>query len=491
MLAFAVSSTSNCFNWLLENKGLSISQPLGQAKPSECWNPMLFDLQQVATLIHAELRGDGSLFPTALSLDTRTLQPGECFVAIRAGRDGHAFAAKAVELGAACLLVDHPLELPVPQLIVPDTLAALQAWGQARLKAVRPHAVFGITGSVGKTSTKDLLAAATGGWKTPGNHNNTLGMPQALATMPLGESAAVLEMGMSTAGEIRRLTEIAPPDFGIITLIGTSHLENFPDGQQGIARAKGELVEGMRGGGAWAHLATDPWCRWISEQPWTAQELAVPVGDGEDFGWKDIESMGPRGERFTLRTPDCDLPIDLKLRGAHQVRNASLAAVIALMAGFDRDDIAAGLGTVEPEEGRGRLHAMAGGGWLLDESYNASGDSMLACAESLLELKSGEAVAVLGCIRELGANAERMHREVGQGLRAKGLQRIWVYGDFAKAMAEGFGEGAFAFPDFDSMRDDPSGLGAIPDGARILVKGSRYWTSEQAVAWLLDHKGAV
>jgi len=450
---------------------------------------MLFDLHQVASLIQAELRGDGSIFPSALSLDTRRLQPGECFVAVRAGRDGHVFAAKAVELGAACLLVDHPLDLPVPQLIVPDTLAALQAWGQARLKAVRPHAVFGVTGSVGKTSTKDLLAAATGGWKTPGNHNNTLGLPQALATMPVGESAAVLEMGMSTPGEIRRLTEIAPPDFGLITLIGTSHMENFPDGQQGIARAKGELIEGLRRGGAWAHLAMDPWCRWISEQSWAGQELAVPVGDGEDFGWENIESLGPRGERFTLRCPEYDLPIELKLRGAHQVRNASLAAVIAMLAGFDRDQVAEGLGTVQPEPGRGRLHAMAGGGWLLDESYNASFDSILACAESLLELKGGEPMAVLGCIRELGESSERIHREVGEGLHALGFGRIWVYGDFAKAMAQGFGMGAAPFPDFDSLRDDPAGLGAVPDGARIFVKGSRYWTSEQAVAWLLDHKG--
>ncbi len=450
---------------------------------------MLFDLHQVAALIQAELRGDGSIFPSALSLDTRTLQPGECFVALRAGRDGHTFAAKAVEQGAACLLVDHFLDLPVPQLIAPDTLAALQAWGQARLKAVRPHAVFGVTGSVGKTSTKDLLAAATGGWKTPGNRNNTLGLPQALATMPVGESSAVLEMGMSTPGEIRRLTEIAQPDFGVITLIGTSHMENFPDGQQGIAHAKGELIAGLRRGGAWAYLATDPWCRWISEQPWAARELAVAVGNGEDYGWGEIESMGPRGVRFTLRAPEYDLPIELKLRGAHQVRNASLAAVVALLAGFDRDQVASGLGTVEPEPGRGRLHAMAGGGWLLDESYNASSDSILACAEALLELKGGEPMAVLGCIRELGESSERLHREVGEGLHALGFERIWVYGDFATAMAEGFGAGASPFPDFDSLRDAPEGLGAVPSGSRILVKGSRYWTSEQAVAWLLDHKG--
>ncbi len=450
---------------------------------------VLFNLEQVASLIGAELKGDGSVFPAALSIDTRTLEPGDCFVALRADRDGHAFAARAVELGAESLLVDHALELPVPQLLVPNTLAAMQAWAQARLQAVRPHAVFGITGSVGKTSTKDLLAAATGGWKTPGNRNNILGMPQVLATMPVGEAAAVLEMGMSTPGEIKRLTEIAPPDFGLVTLIGTAHLENFVNGEQGIAEAKGELIAGLRRGGAWTHLAADPWCAWIAQQPWAGHSQAVPVGDGEAFGWGDVASLGARGERFTLRTPDYSLPIELKLRGVHQVRNAALAAVIALLASFDPDRVADGLATVEPEAGRGRLHAMAGGGWLLDESYNASSDSILACAESLLELKGGEPMAVLGCIRELGASAVRIHREVGEGLRVLGLKRIWVYGDFARDMAQGFGPHAFPYPDFDALRDDPSGLGAIPDGSRILVKGSRYWTSEQAVAWLLDHQG--
>ena len=450
--------------------------------------PMLFDLAQVASLIAAELQGDGSIIPSALSLDTRTIRPGECFVAIRAERDGHAFAAQAVASGASCLLVDHALELPVPQLIAKDTLAAMQAWGEARFKAVRPPSVFGITGSVGKTSTKDLLAAATGGWKTPGNRNNTYGLPQALATMPTGVPSAVLEMGMSTPDEIKRLTEIAPPDFGLITIIGTAHMENFPSGQQGIARAKGELIEGIRPGGAWVHLAADPWCSWISEQPWAAHVLAVPVGEGEDFGWEDVHSLGPRGERFTLRTPEYRLAIELKLRGAHQVRNAALAGAIALLAGFDRDRIALGLGAVEPEAGRGRLHALRGGGCLLDESYNASGDSILACGAAILELPGGEPLAVLGCMRELGAEAERLHREVGEGLRHLGFGRLWIYGDFARAVVEGFGSGALAFPDFESLRDDASGLSALPEGARILVKGSRYWASERAVEWILDHQ---
>jgi UDP-N-acetylmuramoyl-tripeptide--D-alanyl-D-alanine ligase len=450
----------------------------------------LWSLAEAAARIGGAVRGNGAVTPASLSLDTRTLQPGACFVALRAERDGHDFAAQAVAVGASALLVDRALPLDIPQLVVPDTLAALQAWGAARLAAVRPRRVFGVTGSVGKTSTKELLAAAVNGWKTPGNRNNTLGLPEALATLPAGEAAAVLEMGMSTPGEIRRLTEIAPLDFGLVTTIGAAHLENFAEGQEGIARAKGELVAGIRPGGAWTHLAKDEWCRWIAAQPWAAHALAVPVGEGEDFGIEAAASLGPHGERFTLRTPDYRLPVSLRLRGAHQVRNAALAAVIALLAGFDRDAVAGGLGRVEPEAGRGRLHALEGGGWLLDESYNASRDSILACAEALLELEGGEAVAVLGCMRELGPESPAIHRATGAGLKALGLSRLWIYGTEAAVLAEGFGAGAAAFPDYDSLEQSPEGLDAIPAGARVLVKGSRFWRSERAVAALLRRLGA-
>jgi UDP-N-acetylmuramoyl-tripeptide--D-alanyl-D-alanine ligase len=447
----------------------------------------LWSLFQVASQVGGEILGDGSTVPASLSLDTRTLQPGACFVALRAERDGHDFAAQAMEKGATALLVDHPLALDCPQLVVPDTLTALQKWGQARLAAVRPKTVFGITGSVGKTSTKELLAAAVGGWKTPGNRNNTLGLPEALATLPEGLGSAVLEMGMSTPGEIRRLTEIAPLDAGLITLVGTAHIENFANGQQGIAEAKGELVAGLNRGGLWAHLASDAWCRWIAEQPWAQHAEALPVGDGEAFGWEAVESQGAAGATFRLRMPVDTLPIRLQLPGEHQVRNAALAAALAIHLGHDPERVARGLGTVTPDPGRGRLHELPGGGWLLDETYNASSDSILACARALLQLPGGEAVAVLGSMRELGPEAHRIHRETGTALKGLGLSRLWAYGEFAGDYAEGFGPSARAFPDFEALRDDGAGLSTIPPDARILVKGSRFWRAERAVDWLLAH----
>jgi UDP-N-acetylmuramoyl-tripeptide--D-alanyl-D-alanine ligase len=179
--------------------------------------------------------------------------------------------------------------------------------------------------------------------------------------------------------------------------------------------------------------------------------------------------------------------VEIRLRGEHQVRNAALAATVALLAGWKLADVVAGLATAEPEWGRGRLTALRDGGWILDESYNASPDSILACGASLMELPGGEPVAVLGAMRELGDTATAAHRRVGEGLRALGLQRLLAFGEHAAAYAEGFGAGARAFPDFESLRDDGTGLSSLPGDARILVKGSRYYRSERAVEWLQSH----
>jgi UDP-N-acetylmuramoyl-tripeptide--D-alanyl-D-alanine ligase len=457
------------------NMGYSLSQLMAKLNTSQAG-------------INANLIGEGSVVPCGVCLDSRSILGGECFVALRAERDGHEYAVMAVDKGASCLLVDHRLDIDVPQMVVNDTLAALQVWAQARLRDCRPGVVFGVTGSVGKTSTKELLAGATRAWKTPGNRNNTLGLPAALATIEENLAVAVLEMGMSTLGEIKRLTEIAPLDYGVITNVGGAHLENFPTGQEGIATAKGELVTGLKPEGAWVYPAGDAWCRWIAKQHWAVGFRHIPVGNLSDasndldYSILSTEHLGARGEMFSLKSPAGKFEFEIRLRGGHQIQNAALAASIALLAGFDASDIAHGLASVEPEEGRGRLYPLGDGGWLLDESYNASQESMLSCARALLELDGGEPVAVLGCMRELGLTSASIHRATGQSLRRIGLSRLWVYGDFAKEMAEGFGQGALSYTDYEAL--EPT-LAGIPKGARILVKGSRHWKTERVVAHLL------
>jgi len=449
---------------------------------------MFYTLAQLSAILNADLIGDGSVVPSGVSLDSRTISSGDCFVALRGERDGHEYALAAVKGGAACLLLDHRLDVAAPQLIVGDTLAALQKWGQSRLSEHRPKAVFGVTGSVGKTSTKEMLAAATSAWKTPGNRNNTLGLPAALAMLPNELRAAVLEMGMSTPGEIKRLTEIAPLDFGVIANIGSAHLENFPDGQKGIAKAKGEIIAGIRQGGAWVYPANDTWCRWLAERAAVGAHsiYAVPVGDGAEYFISSVKSLGCLGSSFSVVHPGGRLDVEIRLPGPHQAQNALLAVSIALLAGFGGSEIVRGIASAQPQEGRGRLHRLNGGGWLLDESYNASQESILSCAKSLTELDGGEPVAVLGCIRELGTASALIHEATGLALKKEGISRLWAYGDFANDYAAGFGLGAKAYPDFESMEPELAGL---PKDARILVKGSRHWKAERAISKLLECLG--
>ncbi|MDR2561186.1 MAG: UDP-N-acetylmuramoyl-tripeptide--D-alanyl-D-alanine ligase [Holophagales bacterium] len=450
---------------------------------------MFYSLAQLSAILNAELIGDGSVVPSGVSLDSRTIGDGDCFVALKGERDGHEYALKAVQGGAACLLLDHALDVTAPQLIVSDTLAALQKWGQTRLSEHRPKFVFGVTGSVGKTSTKEMLAAATSAWKTPGNRNNTLGLPAALATLPDGLEAAVLEMGMSTPGEIKRLTEIAPIDFGVIANIGSAHLENFPEGQKGIAKAKGEIIAGIRHGGAWVYPANDTWCRWLAEGNGASDAhpvRAVPVGEGTGYFISSIKSLGCMGSSFSVVHPSGRLNAEIRLPGLHQAQNALLAISIALLAGFGEDEIVNGIASAQPQEGRGRLYRLVGGSWLLDESYNASQESILSCVKSLMELDGGEPVAVLGCIRELGAESASIHEATGLALKKEGISRLWAYGDFANDYAAGFGLGAKAYPDFESMEPE---LAALPTGSRILVKGSRHWKAERVVSNLLERLG--
>ena len=261
-----------------------------------------WSLRQVQAVVGGTFAGDGDVAPAALSMDTRTLRPGDAFVAIRAARDGHAFAPEAVAKGAApCWWTTScPWTCPSWWCRTPwkdSSAGARPGW--------RPSA----PGWCWRSPAPWARPAPRNCWPPP----PAPGRPRATATTPWacprpwppcprGWTRWCWRWACAPPGRSRRLAEIAPPDFGMITNIGMAHMEYFPDGQQGIARAKGELVEALPPGGAWVHLADDPWCRWVALQPW-ARARAVAVGPGLPFGWEDEASLGLLGERFTPAPP--------------------------------------------------------------------------------------------------------------------------------------------------------------------------------------------
>ena len=420
------------------------------------------DPREAREAVGGTLQGDGGVAPAALSMDTRTLRPGDGFVAIRGQRDAHDFASEAVAKGAVALLVDHGLPLDVPQLIVPDTLAALQRWGQARLAAFRPRVVLAVTGSVGKTSTKELLAARHRRLEDPGQPQQRLRPARSPGHPARGPGRVGAGDGHEHPGEIAPAHRDRPA--------GPrprhqhrqrAHGVSSPTASRASRAPRASWWRPCAPGGLWVHLADDPWCRWVALQPW-ARARAVPVGPGAAFGWEDERSRGLHGEAFNLRHPGGSVPVRLRLRGAHHVRNAALAGALAILAGFAPEAVAAG-----PGRGGTRCPAAAGctpcagaaGSWTkaTTPSRNPSSHARRPCRPWRVAR-----VAVLGCMRELGPAAASLHRETGEGLKRLGIDRVLVYGDDARVLAEGFGPGASAYPGFEAMRDDPAGLGADP-----------------------------
>ncbi|TMC14714.1 MAG: UDP-N-acetylmuramoyl-tripeptide--D-alanyl-D-alanine ligase [Chloroflexi bacterium] len=349
---------------------------------------------------------------TSVHTDSRLVEPGGLFFALR-GRttDGHRFLADAVTHGAAGVVVERPVEVvgEVEVLQVPDAWAALYDLARRRLEEVRPI-VVGITGSNGKTSTKEMLAAILATHyrvlKTEGNLNTETGVPLTLLRLEPGvHQVLVLEMGMQGPGEIARLAELARPGIGIVTGIGTVHIEFF-ESQEAIARAKAELVSALPADGLAILNHDDPLT------PIVRERSAAPV---VTFGLEggDYQGTGYAAGAFTVR----GVRVQLRLPGRHQARNA-----LAALAAADRLQVplevgARILGEVAVDRRLQSLQA-PGGFWVVDDAYNASPESMLAAFDAVAEhSRQGRLLAVLGEMRELGPLAVEAHQEVGRRAR--------------------------------------------------------------------------
>ena len=352
---------------------------------------------------------------TSCSIDTRTLQPGALFFALPGEtRDGHEHVAAAFERGAFAAVVTRPVDHPGAQLVVKDTLAALQQLARAareRWGADASRRVIGITGSAGKTTTKEAIAALLSTslrvGKTSGNFNNHIGVPLSILNMPDDAQVAVLEIGMNHAGEIRALARIAQPHIGVVTNIGTAHIESF-DSIDGIARAKHELIEALPADGVAILNADDERVRAFAE---TYPGRSILFGTCEAAGVRATDvSFHADGCKFTLGDAgqyECPLPA----RGGLMTVLAALATARAF--GLDAADLKDAVASLEPP--KMRLQRIEHNGMLIwDDCYNSNPEAACMMLDLLACTPATRRIAVLGEMRELGTWAEALHREVGR-----------------------------------------------------------------------------
>jgi UDP-N-acetylmuramoyl-tripeptide--D-alanyl-D-alanine ligase len=378
---------------------------------------------------------------TGVSIDSRTLAPGELFVALEDVRDGHDFVADALARGAPAAMVARPPAGVEPSrlLVVDDTQTGLEALGAAARAGTRAR-IVGITGSVGKTGAKSALArglARQGPTQASAkSHNNHWGVPLSLAQLPADVAFGVFEMGMNHAGEISRLTAQVQPEVALITAIAPAHLENFDD-ESGIARAKAEIFEGLAPEGVAVIPADSPHTPLLTAAARAAGcARLLRFGAGGEVRARDTaaDAAGTSVEALVDGTP---LRFRVGLPGAHWVTNSlGLLAVVAAL-GADVEDFAASLAGLRAEPGRGRRHrlAVAGGdATLLDDAYNANPASMRA-ALAVLATAPGRKLAALGAMKELGPTGPALHAALADPLAEAGVARVFTVGAEMEALA--------------------------------------------------------
>lgn len=444
-------------------------------------------LSQLAIWCQARLHGQDATV-TAIGNDTRTLQPGSLYVAVRGENfDGHDFCTAAMQAGAAALLVAREMPLPLPQLICADPVRALGHIAGG-LAATRDTRVIGITGSSGKTTTRTLLhsilqCSDVRLWSNPGNHNNEIGLPLALIAQPEDAQIGIYEMGAGAPGDIAWLAGIARPRIALVTNIAPAHLERMGS-LLGIADTKAAIFDALPDDGIAVINADDAFAPYFIERAGSRQVIRYALDATAEVVAESIEA-GEHGSRFLLRSPWGQVPIELPLPGRHQISNALAAATLALAAGATLQHVADGLKQARGVPGRQQRNELPSGTLLLDDSYNANPGSVAAAIELLAaqaKARQAQAWLVLGDMRELGPGAAVLHAEVGQRAREAGLARVFSVGEMSRHTVQAFGVGGEHFADQAALVQRLRGLLA-PDVV-CLVKGSRGSRMDRVVAAL-------
>jgi UDP-N-acetylmuramoyl-tripeptide--D-alanyl-D-alanine ligase len=435
----------------------------------------------------------GALMAEGYSIDSRTIGPGELFFAVRGERlDGHDFIAAALRRGAVGAVVARArvaalpdAVLAAPLLIAEDPLTALQTLA-AHVRRRWGRRVVAITGSAGKTTTKEATAAALGAGfnvlKSHGNLNNAFGLPLQLLRIEPEHDYAVIEMGMNHLGEIAALARIASPDWGVVTNVGMAHVENFPEGQSGIARAKFELVEALPASGVAFLNCDDPY---VSQFGRDFRGHAVYFGAGPCADPQVTEiAEDIHGLHLKFRAGEREGGLTLRLLGAHNASNAMAALAVALEAGLDLDAALHALQALTPQDKRGQVIEIAGA-TILNDSYNSNPEALRSMIRTLASRPATRRILIGGEMLELGEHARALHEACGHAAAEAGLDLVaGVQGNaefLAMAACQG-GVASLFLPDAEAagrwLKQN------LQPGDVVLVKGSRGVHLERAIAML-------
>ncbi len=432
-----------------------------------------------------------------VSTDTRTLASGELFIALKGEHfDGHEFIEAAAGRGAAAAMVNaewadaHALALPA--LVVADTrlaLGYLGAWWRARFDIP----LIGVTGSNGKTTVKEMIAsilraeAAADGYDpelavlaTTGNLNNDIGLPLMLLRLHGSHGAAVIEMGMNHPGEIAYLTRLAQPTVALVNNAQRAHLAGL-GGVAEVARAKGEIFDGLREGGTAVINADDPFAGLWREMNAGRRTLAFGLDQPADVrGRVELKALG---SVLSIETPQGAVEATLRVPGLHNARNALAAAAAALAAGASLAAVSAGLTSFGGVKGRLQARPGAAGAIVIDDSYNANPDSVRAAID-VLAATPGRKILVLGDMGEIGGQAGQFHDEIGGYAKSQGVDQLFALGEHSELASRNFGAGGQHFGSVEALLE--ALVSQLDGDTVVLVKGSRFMRMERVADAVAD-----